>query len=396
LDKPVSQSRLWDTLAGIIRPEPTAMGPSRLQPVGTGQLVGLRVLLVEDNEINQQIARELLESMGVQVTLADNGQQALDLLQAAIDPLPWSAVLMDLQMPVMDGHQATLTLRAQLRFQALPIIALTAHASSQEAARCLSEGMNAHLSKPIDPETLFNCLAQWARPVATFSAEALVQKAQVAMNTAVSERSVLHINGIDVAFGLRQCAGNQALYGTLLDKFMQSIHDLPAQLQSALTEGRFEDAEHAVHSLKGVAGNIGAKHCGMLSAALELALNQAVEASAAQPPSVPDLQACLAPLLQHLGQLASALRLALPAAKTSPSGQAPDADQLRRVCRELADLLQANNAEAEMLLQSQGDALRAGLGAGFGLLQRQVQDFEFSDALVTLQQAAAAAHINLN
>ena len=86
----------------------------------------------------------------------------------------------------------------------------------------------------------------------------------------------------------------------------------------------------------------------------------------------------------------------MPAANTTPSGRAPDADQLRRVCRELADLLQANNAEAEMLLQSQGDALRAGLGAGFGLLQQQVQDFEFSDALVTLQQAAAAAHINLN
>jgi len=99
LDKPVSQSRLWDTLAGIIRPEPVAVSPRSPEPVGNGQLAGLSVLLVEDNEINQQIARELMESMGVRVTLADNGQQALDLLQAASDPLPWSAVLMDLQMP---------------------------------------------------------------------------------------------------------------------------------------------------------------------------------------------------------------------------------------------------------------------------------------------------------
>jgi signal transduction histidine kinase/CheY-like chemotaxis protein len=97
LDKPVSQSRLWDTLAGIIRPEPVVLEPDRLQSVNTTQFADMSVLLVEDNQINQQIARELLESMGVQVTLADNGLQALDLLQAASDPLPWSAVLMDLQ-----------------------------------------------------------------------------------------------------------------------------------------------------------------------------------------------------------------------------------------------------------------------------------------------------------
>jgi hypothetical protein len=108
------------------------------------------------------------------------------------------------------------------------------------------------------------------------------------------------------------------------------------------------------------------------------------------------LQACLAPLLQHLVQLAPDLSLALSAADATPSAQAPDPDQLSRVCRELADLLGANDAEAEMLLQTQAGTLRAGLGAGFDLLQRQVQDFDFSDALVTLQQAATAAHINLN
>jgi signal transduction histidine kinase/CheY-like chemotaxis protein len=396
LDKPVSQSRLWDTLVDIIHPEPAAMSPRSVQSAGAGQLAGLSVLLVEDNEINQQIARELMESMGVQVTLADNGQQALDLLRAASDPLPWSAVLMDLQMPVMDGHQATLALREQSRFKALPIIALTAHASSQEAARCLSEGMNAHLTKPIDPEALFNCLAQWARPVLAVSAAAPVQKAPAGMKIAASAASDLHISGIDVALGLHLCAGNRALYGTLLGKFLQSITALPAQLQSALAEGRLQDAERAVHSLKGVAGNIGALQCSALSAELELVLSQAVVASAKRSASLPELQACLAPLLQHLVQLAPDLSLALSAADATPSAQAPDPDQLSRVCRELADLLGANDAEAEMLLQTQADTLRAGLGAGYDLLQRQVQDFDFSDALVTLQQAATAAHINLN
>jgi signal transduction histidine kinase/DNA-binding response OmpR family regulator/HPt (histidine-containing phosphotransfer) domain-containing protein len=390
LDKPVSQSRLWDTVTGIIDPEPLALSAGLVQAVDTGTLKNLSVLLVEDNQINQQIARELLESMGVQVTLADNGQIALDLLQAASHPLPWSAVLMDLQMPVMDGHQATLALRAQPRFKDLPIIALTAHASAQEARRCLDEGMNAHLTKPIDPDALFACLARWGKPVPGVHVPGAVMAAD---SSGANLLGQLPIDVVDTAFGLRLCAGNQTLYTTLLVKFLHSLEALPVQLQSALDQGRFEDAERAVHGLKGVSCNIGATQCCALSTELERMLSQVVAGS----PKPGDFPFKVIQLLEHLTQLKCELKLVLPSPQELPPlHQTVDPGELRRVCCELADLLRANSIEAEHLLQVHGGLLHAGLGERFIPLQAQVHNFDLSEALVALQQAAAAAHIDLN
>jgi signal transduction histidine kinase/CheY-like chemotaxis protein/HAMP domain-containing protein len=393
LDKPVSQSRLWDTLAGILRPEPLALSHVTLQAVETGTLAGLSVLLVEDNEINQQIACELMESFGVQVTVAANGQQALDLLHAAPDPLPYHLVLMDLQMPVMDGHQATLALRAQQRFMALPIIALTAHASAQEASRCLTEGMNAHLTKPIDPDVLFSCLAKWRRGYKENRPLALVNKANEATINVATDASMMTIHGIDISLGLSRCAGNQALYLNLLGKFLQMLGDFPESMQGALTQQQFEEAERLAHSLKGVAGNIGATLCSALSAALEQALN-VVKNKGLEPGT---LQGHLLPLLGHLRQLEPALRCAVQATSNTESFQeVAEPGQLQAVLRELVELLRSNNVEAEHVLQKQAALLHAGLGEAFAQLQREVQNFDFSEALSTLQQAAAAVNLTLN
>jgi signal transduction histidine kinase/DNA-binding response OmpR family regulator/HPt (histidine-containing phosphotransfer) domain-containing protein len=405
LDKPVSQSRMWDTLVGLIHPESVTLQASTLATHSNEKLAGLRVLLVEDNEINQQIARELMESMGVQVMLADNGQQALDLLQDAGDLLPWSLVLMDLQMPVMDGHQATLALRQQVRFNDLPIIALTAHASAQEAQRCLSEGMNAHLSKPIDPDTLYKCLADWGKPVTDLSlksrlestqnwALAPVQQAQKATEFEANQLLDLRIAGVDTALGLRLCAGNKALYQNLLAKFFQSIRRLPQLLQQALAAGELEHAERMVHNLKGVSGNIGASQCSTLCAEVEHLLNQTV----AQTGQVNTPSALCAQLLTHLFELEQGLRLALAPDCTPvnlPSTTVVDALQLQQQSQQLLDLLQADSVEAEMLLQSQEALFRLGLGEAFELLQQQVHNYDFSEALSTLSKAAAQARIQL-
>ncbi len=422
LDKPVSQSRLWDTLVDIIRPETAALRNSTLDAVATGTLDGLSVLLVEDNEINQQIARELMESMGVRVTLADNGQIALDLLQAAPDVLPWSLVLMDLQMPVMDGHQATLTLRQQLRFNDLPIIALTAHASGQEASRCLAEGMNAHLTKPIDPEALYQCLRQWGKPVQSIQKalpDAGAKPTGTEFAQPVERSSVLHpspahklgtatsvtvhdssklfgqlaIPGIDMALGLRLCAGNQNLYVSLLQKFLLSISTQPAKMLSDLESGDFAAAERIAHTLKGVAGNIGASHCSALSSKLEQTLSSAI--TKGRDPGDP--QTLLAPLAQHLAQLAISLRQVLSLHSDAPSDvQHFDTEKLLQTCNNLAGLLESQDIEAEMLLNSQSELLRSGLGVAFDRLQSQVLDFEFAEALATLRLAAVTAHINLD
>ena len=353
----------------------------------SGRLDGLAVLLVEDNRINQQIASELMAAMGVRVTLADNGQQALDLLQSAAQPLPWSLVLMDLQMPVMDGHQATLALRQQERFKDLPIIALTAHADLEVVARCLDEGMNDHLSKPIDPEALQQSLTLWGQPV-------LPQPSATTVSDALHRpRSALRISGIDTMQGLRLCGGNQTLYHSVLRKFLNTISRLPDQLADLVQADQWLQAQHLVHNLKGVAANVGANRCSTLSAEVEHALHLTVQTG--QPPAA--TQNLCAQLTTHLGHLELRLRQALPETTDAAQAQQPvDAGQLQSICSELAELLASNNAAAELLLQTQAGLLRDGLGVRFEQLSQQVQEFEFSDALATLLQAAASAHLTLN
>ena len=369
LDKPVSQSRLWDTLIGVITPQLATQNMLPRQNEEQAALAGVRVLLVEDNDINQQIARELMESMGVAVTLADNGQQALDLLLAAPDPLPWSMVLMDLQMPVMDGHQATLLLRQQARFANLPIIALTAHASAEEGARCLREGMNAHLTKPIEPAALHGAIAYWS-------------------NTAAGGTD-LRISGMDVVQGLLQCGGNRKLYESLVQRFLASLINTPKEIRKALETGDMPLAERSAHTLKGVAANLGAGVCSQLSSELEKSVRQHEPAAA--------IQAQLAVLEQHLSKLSLAIARALPV--SAPSQQDPvdpvDRELLQRICCQLAELLRSSNAEARLLLQEQAELLRNGLGEHFDSLQRRVQDFEFFAALTELEDAARAVQLEL-
>jgi len=367
-------------------PEQVALGESSLSGAGSDPLQGLTVLLVEDNEINQQIASELMTAMGVRVTVADNGQQALDMLQNAAQPLPWSLVLMDLQMPGMDGHQATLALRQQERLKDLPIIALTAHAAAEVAARCLEEGMNGHLSKPIDPDALRQCLALWGRPVASGPAATAPPGAPKQPGTA------LRISSIDTVQGLRLCAGNQALYNSVLRKFLDSISTLPDQLTKLVAAGQWSQAQRLVHNLKGVAANVGASKCSALSGEIEHALDLSVQRGAL----LASAQSLLAPLMAHLMHLALRLRQALPDTPDPVQAEQPvDTARLSDTCSTLAGLLATNNAEAEQLLQTHSGLLRHGLGVPFELLAQQVHDFDFSDALCTLQQAAADARITL-
>src|SRR3954470_8350387 len=162
LVKPVTRSMLVDTLV-------TAFANSSDQAAAVASattkgvsLTGLRILLVEDNDINQQIAVELLEGVGAKMDVVNNGRQAVDKLCGGPMPPPYDVVLMDLQMPVMDGYQATATIRADARFTALPIYAMTAHATLEERDHCLASGMNGHIAKPIDPALLFDTLGKIA------------------------------------------------------------------------------------------------------------------------------------------------------------------------------------------------------------------------------------------
>jgi signal transduction histidine kinase/CheY-like chemotaxis protein len=230
-------------------------------------LAGLQVLLAEDNAINQQIAVELMASAKIVVDVADNGRIALDKLEAGRH---YDIVLMDLQMPEMDGYATTAAIRADARFATLPIVAMTAHAMAEERAHCLACGMNDHITKPIDPKVLFDTLARWGRHAA---ARAHGVQAASAPLPPVS-------GWIDTVSALNRLAGNSVLYHKVLAQFVADHGNLPAQIELMLCAGERLTAEKTVHNLRGVAGNIGASALADMAGELEQAIHTGREDAA--------------------------------------------------------------------------------------------------------------------
>src|SRR5580765_4336501 len=228
------------------------------------RLRGARILVTEDNEINQQIAVELLEGAGATVTVANNGREAVEMLSGPGQP-PFDVVMMDLQMPEMDGYQATAKLRADPRLAALPIIAMTAHATVEERQRCLAAGMNDHVAKPIDPAALFEAVARFYTP-------AQDAPAPDRPSGPAPQDDLPSIAGLDTNDGLSRVGGNRKLYVKLLRQFVEQQGGASDQVADALAKGDHALAGRLAHTLTGVAGNIGAAGVQSAAAALERAI----------------------------------------------------------------------------------------------------------------------------
>src|SRR4030095_1628281 len=265
LVKPITKSMIVDTLVNVFADSGHDGGrvPESQQPA---RLRGARILLAEDNDINQQIAIELLEGAGATVTVANNGREAVDMLSSSQQPLSYDIVLMDLQMPAMDGYQATPRLRAEARLATLPIIAMTAHATVVERERCLATGMNDHIAKPIDPASLFETVGRFCQP----------REAQATTPPAVTAPAIMpSIANLDTKGGLSRVAGNQKLYVKLLRQFVEQQGPAVEQITSALAKGDTPHATLLAHTLKGVAGNIGATQVQTTASALEKSISNA-------------------------------------------------------------------------------------------------------------------------
>ncbi|WP_189691197.1 response regulator, partial [Pseudorhodoferax aquiterrae] len=248
--KPVGASALVDALMTALVPNtaPSARAV-QTQDIAPDLLRGVRLLLAEDNEINQQIAIELLEGAGAKVQIANNGKEAVEMVQSG---QAFDAVLMDLQMPVMGGLEATGLIRADARWHALPIIAMTAHAMVEERERCLAAGMVDHITKPLDPPAMFKSLLRWVQP-----RPAAAEPAAAPRPAAPPPQDLPAIEGLDTAAGLRRVGGNRALYLRLLHQFAEGQADAVQRIEAALAAGRQEEAERAAHTVRGVAGNMG-------------------------------------------------------------------------------------------------------------------------------------------
>ena len=253
IEKPVQPSPLFDAIMNIF-------GYSVVQPNKKPTPVhwqNVNILLTEDNELNRQLARDLLAKVGIKCDEAINGEIAVEM----VSKHHYDLVLMDIQMPVMDGLTATRTIRNLdgATIERLPIVAMTANAFEQDKHESMAAGMNAHISKPIDPQELYRQLQRW-----------LPQEKQVAATITHEPKQddlpTLHLSGIDTTQGLRYVAGNQKLYLNLLHKFVGNLKENKKMLEELLTPEKtasqekqnLEQTLRQIHTLKGMAGTVGA------------------------------------------------------------------------------------------------------------------------------------------
>ncbi len=267
LSKPVSRSGLLEAIMELYdsgRPKAAAMIESLGVDIQRQQVKGARVLLVEDNEINQQVAREILERAGVVVEIADTGEAAL----AMVLQNEYDLVFMDIQMPGMDGLEATRRIRASgvERLTTLPIVAMTAHAIKGDEALSLAAGMNDHLTKPIDPKILFATLVKWLP--AKEAPEEIVQPPRDL--SAVDEPLPREILGLDLALGLKRL-GDACLYRNILFQFVERYATMAETISALLEQQHWEEASRALHTLKGVVGTICAQEIFAITVNLEKA-----------------------------------------------------------------------------------------------------------------------------
>jgi two-component system sensor histidine kinase/response regulator len=318
------------------------------------------------------------------VQVANNGREAVEILSQGGQPPPYDAVLMDLQMPEMDGYQATAKLRSDARFSSLPIIAMTAHATMEERQRCLAAGMNDHISKPIDPGNLFETVGRYVKPRTQFLHPSDGEKVAEGRVRETGDE-LPSVAGLDTKDGLARVAGNRKLYLKLLRQFIEQQSPAIEQVNEALIKGDVALAERLAHTLKGVAGNIGAKSVQSTAAVLEKALHSKAALSELDS-AKQQVAAALDPLVAQLQTALASLAATTPAQSPPPSAVNPM--QSRESAGQLAKLLAEFDPGAADFVEANQAALRAIFADGtWTQFEKLVQSYSFADAQAQLEQA---------
>ncbi|MGD8880573.1 MAG: PAS domain S-box protein [Desulfobacterales bacterium] len=348
--KPVSPSVLFDTLIqahGEEVPETSRVLQRQEEAEALALIKGTKILLVEDNEINQQVAREILEGAELIVSLADDGQQAVNMVKEN----HYDAILMDIQMPVMDGYTAAREIRnLKSEIRNVPIIAMTAHAMAGDEEKSLQAGMNGHVTKPIDPEQLFSTLQKWIQPAdkRTPTQKAEVSATKEALTKAlpdVREQPELpdSLPGFDLVEGLQRLQGNQKLYRKLLLDFGAKYTEAAAEIRAALDKKDLKQAHSLIHNLKGLAGNLAASK--LQAAAMDI--EKLVKGDQKKPASQKQLDQKLKKLEKSINQVLDAVQTLGPV----PEEQTvqPTGDEIAAIPPEMAkEAANRIKASAEM------------------------------------------------
>jgi len=418
LIKPVSQSMLFDAIMQAfdkdVEKRPTAKKAEMKDEEALKQIRGARILLAEDNEINQQVAKEMLEQAGLVVEIANDGKEAVRAILdfgtgiselEETDKIPFDAILMDIQMPEMNGFEATKAIREWERTtpadhksairnpeSAIPIIAMTAHAMAGDREKSLEGGMNDHVTKPIDPDQLFSTLMKWIKPGERAVPEQLREKEPE--KTGIEDETALpELPGISVESGLKRVGGNRKLYKKLLNQFHDGNVNAVDDIKNALSNDDIKTAARMAHTVKGVSGNLGADSLFHSAAALEDAIKQGDKTS---------LDALINDFSSHLDIVMGGIeemiqQEALLKQAEQPSGDvAVDIDTVKPLLIELAELLVSDLMEA----MSRMDALKVHFENSvvreeFKRLEKHVDGFDTDSAIKSLKKIAKTLTISL-
>ena len=355
----------------------------------TQRLAGAHILLVEDNEFNQEVVQELLISRGISLEIAENGEQALALLSDH----QFDAVLMDCQMPVMDGYTAAAEIRKNPALQSLPVIAMTANVMKQDIEKALQSGMNDHIAKPVIAKQMFATLSKWIEPK-TADIETDLHQAHHPSNPPSNHRHIAqksnpfwqNIEQLDIEAGIENLDGNSEAYGKLLLRFAENQSYTPSILAKAAQQQDPEVLKYQAHTLKAICGSIGARDAEKLALELDGALSQSADFSI-----ITDLTHQLSDAVKQLiSHINEANTSQLPDQETTAQVTTTTAlsnDELNEQLLQVKHQLSSYDAEAEeMIEQLLSSTIPAGVKKLLNQCLRQVRQYDFEAALKVYEQ----------
>lgn len=342
----------------------------------------VRLLIVEDNRINQEIIQQILEPLNFHIELAENGQEAINkITQTCFD-----LILMDIQMPVMDGLEATTMIRKMPGYEAVPILAMTANAFEEDRRKCMEVGMNDHLVKPVEPEILYQGLIKWLPAKKNNRKNERLNKSEdekksksdpIVVGEEEQKLSTLrHVDGLNVEVGLKILGGDSSVYLRLIKQFIQKCQETAIFILKQCADDDYQGLINTIHSIKGVAGNLGAQKIQTLAAELDWIIRSGSDKN--------QIKKQLEDFVAAINQLV----LALESAEKAPSSEAVgkiDREKAEQIMIELIALLEKNNTDADDVFEEHRELMLLSLGETGRKLERQIHEFDYSDALETLR-----------
>ncbi len=406
LTKPVTESQLFDAMMEVVGADKESPmqrtihreAAATMKDYGE-MLQGAHLLLVEDNEINQQVATEILGQAGITVDIAGNGVQAI----AALEEHTYDAVLMDIQMPVMDGYEATRRIRKDARYKGLAIIAMTANAMSGDREKSLEAGMNDYVTKPINPGQVFATLTKWVKVPAereggewSSSSGDLRRTGLMAGGTTElrEDQPWPELPGISLEDGLTRVGNNRTLYRKLLSQFRSGNEETVAKIREALEAGDLHTAARLAHTVKGVAANLGADALAGAGAELESAFKQG---------KLEGVEGLITSFARELGEVMEGIQafevaLATPEEVAgSTEGEAMDIEMVREQLGQLAEMLEHGMVDSmEQIERLDRQFAHHEVKPKWERLKQQVEQFDMDSALEELQEITTALNIMIN